>query len=141
MPPHPSLTFLPLQTCSTLHTALTYVLAPLPNSVCSRCAGADDFSADYNSGFVDFGNFLTGMMIVSGVALPLALAHSGVIAPAACIMSIAGGALVYGTSEYRHLFNPLLSRNLVADAHPLYSLQPSSSHILGLFQRHGRVLS
>ncbi|KAN0061737.1 Vacuolar protein sorting-associated protein 55 [Thecaphora frezii] len=80
-----------------LLVALTYVLAPLPNSVCARCAGADDFSADYNSAFLDFGNFVTGMMIVSGFALPLALAHSGIIAPMACIMSIAGGALVYGT--------------------------------------------
>lgn len=80
-----------------LLVALIYVLTPLPNSLCARCAGADDFSADYNSGFLDFGNFMTGVMIVSGFALPLSLAHAGVIAPTACWMSIAGGGLVYGT--------------------------------------------
>lgn len=45
------------------------------------------------------------MMVVSGVAFPLALAHSGVIAPMACIMAVSGGALVYGTSEYPKLGN------------------------------------
>lgn len=52
-----------------------------------------------DSAYLDLGNFLTGMMVVSGVAFPLALAHSGVIAPMACIMAVSGGALVYGTSE------------------------------------------
>lgn len=42
---------------------------------------------------------MTGVMIVSGFALPLSLAHSEVIAPTACWMSIAGGGLVYGTSK------------------------------------------
>ncbi|GAC93504.1 vacuolar protein [Pseudozyma hubeiensis SY62] len=89
-----------------LLVALIYVLTPLPNSLCARCAGADDFSADYNSGFLDFGNFMTGLMIVSGFALPLSLAHSGVIAPTACWMSIAGGGLVYGTIlTYSGFFN------------------------------------
>lgn len=89
-----------------LLVALIYVLTPLPNSMCARCAGADDFSADYNSGFLDFGNFMTGVMIVSGFALPLSLAHAGVIAPTACWMSIAGGGLVYGTiMTYSGFFN------------------------------------
>ncbi|KAK0521162.1 Vacuolar protein sorting-associated protein 55 [Tilletia horrida] len=80
-----------------LLVALTYVLAPLPNSVCSKCAGADDFSADYNSVYLDFGNFLTSVIVVSGFAMPLTWAHAGIIAPMACIMSICGGGLVYGT--------------------------------------------
>jgi hypothetical protein len=75
------------------------VLAPLPNSICARCAGADDFSADYNSAFLDFGNWLTAATVVSGFALPITLAHAGIIREMACIMSSAGGLLVYGTSE------------------------------------------
>jgi ABC-type amino acid transport system permease subunit len=75
--------------------ALTFVFAPLPNSLCSRCAGADDFSADYNSAYVDFGNWLTSGIVVMGFA------YAGVIAEMAGIMSIAGGALVYGTSEWQ----------------------------------------
>lgn len=82
--------------------ALTFVFAPIPNSLCARCAGADDFSADYNSAYVDFGNWLTSGIVVMGFALPITLAHTGVIAEMAGIMSIAGGALVYGTSECSH---------------------------------------
>ncbi len=32
-----------------LFTAFTFVLAPLPNALCARCAGADLVSDDYNS--------------------------------------------------------------------------------------------
>lgn len=34
---------------------------------------------------------------MTGLALPVLLAHSALIEPAACYMSIAGGGLVYGT--------------------------------------------
>ncbi|KAK1922196.1 vacuolar protein sorting 55 [Papiliotrema laurentii] len=77
--------------------ALTFVLAPLPNSICSRMSRADDLSSEYNSAYVDFGRFLTGMLVTTGLSLPLLLAHAALIQPAACWMSIAGGGLVYGT--------------------------------------------
>ncbi|KAI0079934.1 vacuolar protein sorting 55 protein [Panus rudis PR-1116 ss-1] len=80
-----------------LLVALTFVLAPLPNAIFANCAG-DDFSADYEaSGPVDLGRFITASVVVTGFALPLVLAHSEIIRPAACGMSIVGGALVYGT--------------------------------------------
>ncbi|KAL1944537.1 hypothetical protein VTO73DRAFT_2967 [Trametes versicolor] len=80
-----------------LLVALTFVVAPLPNAMFSRCGG-DDFSTEYDgSGPVDLGRFITAFVVVTGFALPLVLAHSEVIAPGACAMSIAGGALVYGT--------------------------------------------
>lgn len=44
--------------------ALTFVLAPLPNSVCGRYGRADGFSEESNSAYVDFGRFLTGMFVV-----------------------------------------------------------------------------
>ena len=73
---------------------MTFVLAPLPNAVFSRC-GADDFSTEYDgSGPVDLGRFITASVVVTGFALPLVLAHSEVIAKGACAMSIAGGACV-----------------------------------------------
>lgn len=37
------------------------------------------------------------MLVTTGLALPLLLAHSEIIQPAACWMSMAGGGLVYGT--------------------------------------------
>jgi hypothetical protein len=43
--------------------ALTFVMAPLPNSICSRCGNAGDYS-ETNSAYIDFGRFLTGMFVV-----------------------------------------------------------------------------
>ncbi|KAI0703610.1 vacuolar protein sorting 55 protein [Cytidiella melzeri] len=77
--------------------ALIFVLAPLPNWLFSHCGG-DDFAADYEgSGPVDMGRFITSTVVVTGFALPLVLAHSEIIRPGACAMSIVGGSLVYGT--------------------------------------------
>jgi hypothetical protein len=50
-----------------------------------------------HSGYLDFGHFLTALIVTSAFALPLILAHTELIAPAACWMSMTGGALVYGT--------------------------------------------
>jgi len=80
-----------------LLVAFTFVVAPLPNSLFANCRG-DDFSADYeNSGALDFGRFITSVIVVTGFAFPLILAHADVIKREACVMSIVGGGLVYGT--------------------------------------------
>jgi len=80
-----------------LLVALTFLVAPLPNAVFSHCGG-DDFAAiDESSAAVDLGRFITSTVVVTGFALPLVLAHSDVIRPGACVMSIIGGGLVYGT--------------------------------------------
>lgn len=52
----------------TLLVVATYVIAPLPNWICGKCANPDDF-IDSNSGSaaVDFGRFLTGFLVVMGV--------------------------------------------------------------------------
>ncbi|KAG7452505.1 vacuolar protein sorting 55 [Guyanagaster necrorhizus] len=81
-----------------LLVALTFVLAPLPNAVFSHC-GSDDFSSQYEGGAgpIDLGRFITSLVVVTGFALPVVLAHSDVITKSACVMSIIGGGLVYGT--------------------------------------------
>lgn len=72
-------------------SALTFVLAPLPNALFSHC-GSDEFSASYEgSGPIDLGRFITSVVVVTGFALPIVLAHSEVIKAGACIMSIIGG--------------------------------------------------
>ncbi|KAI9176142.1 Vacuolar protein sorting-associated protein 55 [Blastocladiella emersonii ATCC 22665] len=85
----------------------TYILAPLPNMICTRCTGADDvFSDQSSSGWRDAGFFLTSFLVVSGFGLPLALTRSGIIDPTAGIMSVTGGVLVYGTIvAYGHYFS------------------------------------
>ena len=75
-------------------TALTFVVAPLPNALFAHC-NSDDFSTDGNSGLVDLGRFITSLIVISGFALPLILSHSEIIHPAACIMSIVGGGYVH----------------------------------------------
>ncbi|KAJ3732190.1 vacuolar protein sorting 55 protein [Lentinula guzmanii] len=80
-----------------LLVAITFVIAPLPNALFSHC-GADDFSGSFEpTGPVDLGRFLTSLIVVTGFAFPIVLAHSGVINTSACVMSIVGGGYVIDT--------------------------------------------
>jgi len=82
-----------------LLVALTFVLAPVPNALASSCARTQDFSAEYDttSPIVDFGRFMTSCTVVTGFALPIVLSHAKVIHPAASLMSLVGGGLIYVT--------------------------------------------
>ncbi|EEH16784.1 hypothetical protein PABG_06871 [Paracoccidioides brasiliensis Pb03] len=75
----------------------TYVIAPLPNWICGRCANPDDFMESAGNTVVDFGRWCTGFLVVMGIALPTLLAHSGAIRVPAMVMSILGGLLIYVT--------------------------------------------
>ncbi|TKA59672.1 hypothetical protein B0A49_12103 [Cryomyces minteri] len=75
----------------------TYIIAPLPNWACARASGNDDFMDGAGGGVVDFGRFLTGVLVVGGVAIPALLAHCALIQYPAMAMSIVGGLLIYGT--------------------------------------------
>ncbi|EED12431.1 Vacuolar protein sorting 55 superfamily [Talaromyces stipitatus ATCC 10500] len=81
----------------TLLVVATYVLAPLPNWICSHCGNPDDFIESSGNAIVDFGRFLTGFLVLMGMALPAVLAHCGYIGIPAMVMSIIGGLLIYGT--------------------------------------------
>lgn len=89
----PPVSYIPTRSLSfeIQSTALTFVLAPLPNAVFAHC-GNDEFGSSYESSpAVDFGRFLTSLIVVTGFAMPIVLAHSGIINGKACVMSIAGG--------------------------------------------------
>lgn len=46
----------------------TYVVAPLPNFICGRCANTNDFTAESDgSAVIDFGRFVTGFLVVMGI--------------------------------------------------------------------------
>ncbi|RUS34491.1 hypothetical protein BC938DRAFT_480164 [Jimgerdemannia flammicorona] len=47
----------------------TYVLAPLPNALCAKCAGGDDIMSDHYSFPVDMGHFLTGIFFITGLCM------------------------------------------------------------------------
>jgi hypothetical protein len=53
----------------TLLVVATYVLAPLPNWVCQRCANPDDFMGEAGYAVVDFGRFCTGFLVVMGMGM------------------------------------------------------------------------
>ncbi|KAJ5902446.1 Vacuolar protein sorting-associated protein 55, partial [Penicillium taxi] len=74
-----------------------YIIAPLPNWICGRCANPDDFMDSSSNSAMDFGRFMTGFLVLTGIALPVVLAHSGAIEIPAMIMSIVGGLLIYIT--------------------------------------------
>ncbi|KAG0633908.1 vacuolar protein sorting 55 [Tuber brumale] len=83
-----------------------YVLTPLPNAICARAASSSSIyysSSDWadgdgdGGGVIDLGRFLTGFLVVMGIALPGVLAHSGIITIPAMIMAVVGGLLIYGT--------------------------------------------
>ncbi|KAI8875920.1 vacuolar protein sorting 55 [Backusella circina FSU 941] len=89
-----------------LFVAATFILALLPNAICSKCAGGNDFLSDHHSDVIDAGHFITGMFIITGFCLPAVLAHAGVITFPAMIMGCSGGTLVYGTIiAYTHFFS------------------------------------
>ena len=45
----------------------TYVVAPLPNWICSKYADPSDFMDSPSTAAVDFGRFLTGFLVVMGI--------------------------------------------------------------------------
>ncbi len=45
----------------------TYVLAPVPNWICGRCANPDDFVESSGAAVLDLGRFCTGFFVVMGI--------------------------------------------------------------------------
>ncbi|ORY85464.1 vacuolar protein sorting protein 55 [Protomyces lactucae-debilis] len=96
-----------------LFVVATYLCAPLPNAIAAKVAESDAFGGgggygdEGSSAAVDFGKFLTGILLVTGMALPVMLYHTGEINQAAMIMSICGGGLIYGSIiAYTSFFSP-----------------------------------
>ena len=48
-----------------------YVVAPLPNWICQRCANPDDFMDSSSSSAMDFGRFMTGFLVLTGIGTSL----------------------------------------------------------------------
>lgn len=44
-----------------------YVIAPLPNWICARCANPDDFMDSSSNSAMDFGRFFTGFLVLTGI--------------------------------------------------------------------------
>jgi len=49
----------------------TYVLAPVPNWICSHCANPDDFVESSGAAVLDLGRFCTGFLVVMGIGMSI----------------------------------------------------------------------
>ena len=49
----------------------TYVIAPVPNWICSRAQSSDDFMDGGSSAVVELGRFITGFLVVMGVGMSI----------------------------------------------------------------------
>ena len=47
----------------------TYVMAPVPNWICSHCANPDDFVESSGAAVLDLGRFCTGFLVVMGIGM------------------------------------------------------------------------
>jgi Vacuolar protein sorting 55 len=88
----------------TFFVVIAYIGAPLPDLLCTRCReGYSDYDEDEGwrsccmKGWRDGAYFVTGFLLVSGLALPLVLAHNEVVGVPTMIMSLIGGLLVYSS--------------------------------------------
>lgn len=95
-----------------LFVVLTYLLAPLPNMLARRCSSDSYSYASYSSndddarkGVLETGYFITSVLIISGIGLPVVLAHAEVITVSAMLLAFFGGILIYTTIlGYSHFF-------------------------------------
>ena len=47
----------------------TYVIAPIPNWICSRVSNPDDFVESSGNAVLDLGRFITGFFVVMGIGM------------------------------------------------------------------------
>ncbi|EDO17607.1 hypothetical protein Kpol_1061p32 [Vanderwaltozyma polyspora DSM 70294] len=82
-----------------LYDVLIFLLAPIPNALFSkRNSSSATFMSDSGmNSSNDFASFLTGMLVTSGIALPLVFRHSQLITSESCVMSMLGGMIIYGS--------------------------------------------
>ena len=82
-----------------LFDILIFLLAPIPNTIFN--AGNKyhtfDFMSDSSNTGQDLAHFLTGMLVTSGIALPVVFYHCQLIGHLSCIMCMIGGLIIYSS--------------------------------------------
>lgn len=81
-----------------LYDILIFLLAPIPNSIFSKSLySTSDFMSESSNSGSDLGHFLTGMLVTSGISLPLVFCHCQLIGSVSCVMSMIGGLIIYSS--------------------------------------------
>lgn len=75
-------------------SAFLFAVAHIPRLVTSNYS-RDDFTSETSVYLEDFGKFLSGFLLVSGVGFPLVLWHSEILDPIACVFTLAGGSIIF----------------------------------------------
>ncbi|KAG4106381.1 vacuolar protein sorting 55 [Neocallimastix lanati (nom. inval.)] len=88
---------------------LTYFIAPIPNFIAKKISGGKkngDFNdEDEMSSTKEYSNFITGILFVTGIAIPLVLLHSDMINVTSTILSLIGGLMIFSAfAIYTKLF-------------------------------------
>ncbi|AET39049.1 Vps55p Ecym_3579 [Eremothecium cymbalariae DBVPG len=75
-----------------------FILAPIPNAISSRSNyDGHDFMNDRVKSAQDLRQFFTGLLVASGIIMPLVFQHAQIINKVSCVMSILGGLIVYSS--------------------------------------------
>ena len=78
---------------------LTYFIAPIPNFIAKKLSGGGskgEFEDDEEvSTTREYGYFITGILFVTGIAIPLVLLHSDMINVLSTILSLIGGLMIF----------------------------------------------
>lgn len=59
----------------------TYVIAPIPNWICSRVSNPDDFVESSGNAVLDLGRFITGFFVVMGIGTSFFFLPAGLLFP------------------------------------------------------------
>lgn len=86
----------------TFRPVAVFLVAPIPNAIFSNLNAnyQSDFlsdSAPNGNPFKDFGEFVTGIFVFSGLVLPIVFWHVQLIVFWSMIMSLSGGFIVYAS--------------------------------------------
>jgi hypothetical protein len=71
----------------TLLVVATYVLAPVPNWICSKAQSNDDFMDSGSSSIVELGRFLTGFFVVMGMGMSINMRGGRVSEYEQCVLT------------------------------------------------------
>ncbi|KAG4093925.1 hypothetical protein H8356DRAFT_1047441 [Neocallimastix lanati (nom. inval.)] len=77
---------------------LTYFIAPIPNFIAKKLSGNKGGEYDDEesvSTTKEYGNLITGILFVTGIAIPLVLLHSDMINFMSTILSLIGGLMIF----------------------------------------------
>ncbi|CAK9442212.1 uncharacterized protein LODBEIA_P59550 [Lodderomyces beijingensis] len=92
---------------------LVFAVAHLPTAITRHISSSSDYDFNFDPTstsnanlLVEFGQFLTAFLLVTGVYLPVILHHSAILTKTATILTVLGGLLIYGTVyTFSHYFD------------------------------------